>query len=127
MLPQSFVFRLSSFVLIGLVLLEFANPLDASNRRDVTAQIATTEPYGWLARAENAGPIMELPFNPDQGDVQAMLFDTRNWQPIVNGWSGFVPPGTVELSRAMSAFPDPATVSLLQGLEVRHVLVHLWQ
>jgi hypothetical protein len=124
---SSIVYHLSSIVLIGLVLLEFANPLDVSNRRDVTAQIATTEPYGWLARPENAGPIMELPFNPDQGDVQAMLFDTRDWQPIVNGWSGFVPPGTVELSRAMSAFPDPATVSLLQGLEVRHVLVHLWQ
>jgi hypothetical protein len=127
-------FRVSRFALpaatvfaIALVLLEFANPLDASNRRDVTAQIAVTEPYGWLSRPENAGPIMELPFNPDQGDVQAMLFDTRNWQPIVNGWSGFVPPGTVELSRAMASFPDPATISILQGLEVRHILVHLWQ
>jgi hypothetical protein len=127
-------FRVSRFALpaatvlaLVLVLLEFANPLDASNRRDVTAQIAVTEPYGWLSRPENAGPIMELPFNPDQGDVQAMLFDTRNWQPIVNGWSGFVPPGTVELSRAISAFPDPTTISILQGLEVRHILVHLWQ
>ncbi|MEO8287620.1 MAG: hypothetical protein ABI670_14425 [Chloroflexota bacterium] len=114
-------------VLIGLVLLEFANPLDAGNRRDVTAQVASTEPYGWLARPENAGVVLELPFNPDQADVQYMLFGTRHWQPILNGSSGFVPPGTVELSRAMAAFPDPATVSILQGLEVRHIVVHLWQ
>jgi hypothetical protein len=111
----------------ALVLLEFASPLDVTNRRDVTAQIATIEPYGWLSRPENAGPIVELPFNPDQADVEYMLFDTRNWQPLVNGWSGFVPPGTVELSKAMAAFPDPVTISLLQGLEVRHVVVHLWQ
>jgi hypothetical protein len=114
-------------LLTALILLEFANPLDVANRRDVTAQIATIEPYGWLSRPENAGPIVELPFNPDQADVQYMLFDTRNWQPLVNGWSGFVPPGTVELSKAMAAFPDPVSISLLQGLEVRHVVVHLWQ
>ena len=117
----------TAVVAVGLVLLEFANPIDASNRRDMVGLIDNTEPYGWLARPENAGPIVELPMDPNQGDVHYMLFATRHLQPILNGWSGFVPPGTIHISRALAAFPDPASVALLQGLEVRHVVVHLWQ
>lgn len=112
---------------IALLLLEFANPLDASGRQDLMAQLTTIEPYGWLAKAENAGPVLELPMSADQPDVSYMLFSTRNWQPLVNGWSGFVPPGTVALKQALDSFPDPLTISLLQGLEVRHVVVHLWE
>ena len=74
-----------------------------------------------------SGRSLNCPSTPDQADVEYMLLETRNWQPLMNGWSGFVPPGTVELSKAMAAFPDPVTISLLQGLEVRHVVVHLWQ
>jgi hypothetical protein len=115
------------FGLGTLILLEFVNPLDTSNRRDVTAQLQATEPYGWLARAENSGPVLELPMTAGQDDVWYTFFGTRHWQPLVNGWSSFVPPGTVRLKQALETFPDPFTVSLLQGLEVRHVLVHLWQ
>lgn len=110
-----------------LVLIEFINPLDASNRRDVSAQLAVIEPYGWLARPENKGPILELPMSADQPDVWYSFFDARHWQPLVDGWSSFVPPGTVKLKQALDAFPDPATVTMLQGLEVKHVVVHLWQ
>jgi hypothetical protein len=114
-------------VLISLVLLEFINPLDTGNRRDVTTQLRTTEPYGWLARAENSGPVVELPMTAGQDDVWYTFFDTRHWQPLVNGWGSFVAPGTVRLKQALDSFPDPFTVSLLQGLEIRHVVVHLWQ
>jgi hypothetical protein len=113
--------------LTALVLLEFINPLDTANRRDVAAQLQVTEPYGWLARPENAGPVLELPMTAGQDDVWYTFFGTRHWQPLVNGWSSFVPPGTVRLKQALDGFPDPYTVSLLQGLEVRHVVVHLWQ
>ncbi|MDQ3706085.1 MAG: hypothetical protein M3437_12815 [Chloroflexota bacterium] len=114
-------------VLTFLVLLEFLNPLDTDNRRDVAAQLETIEPYGWLARPENAGPVLELPMSADQPDVWYTFFGTKHWQPLVNGWSSFVPPGTMQLKLALDAFPDARTVSMLQGLEVRHVVVHLWQ
>jgi hypothetical protein len=114
-------------VLTALVLLEFINPLDTANRRDVTAQLQTMEPYGWLSRPENSGPVLELPMTAGQEDVWYTFYATRHWQPLVNGWSSFVPPGTVHLKQALDAFPDPFTVSLLQGLEVRHIVVHLWQ
>lgn len=110
-----------------LVLMEFVNPLDTSNRRDVAAQLATIEPYGWLARPENKGPVLELPMSADQPDVWYTFFATKDWQPLVNGWSSFVPPGTVRLKQALDAFPDPLTVTMLQGLEVRNIVVHLWQ
>jgi hypothetical protein len=114
-------------VLTLLVLAEFINPLDTDNKRDVAAQLDTIEPYGWLAKPENAGPVLELPMSADQADVWYTFFGTKHWQALVNGWSSFVPPGTMELKRALDAFPDPRTVSMLQGLEVRHVVVHLWQ
>lgn len=114
-------------VLTLLVLIEFANPLDTTNKRDVAAQLETIEPYGWLSRPENAGPVLELPMSADQPDVWYTFFGTKHLQPLVNGWSSFVPPGTMELKRALDAFPDARTVSMLQGLEVRNVVVHLWQ
>ncbi|MBF6613069.1 MAG: hypothetical protein IVW55_08070 [Chloroflexi bacterium] len=116
---------LVTLLLIAIVLAEFANPLDASRRKDITAQLATAEPYGWLAKPENSGPLIELPMTADQPDVLYMLYNTRDWQPLVNGWSGFVPPGTVRLKQALDTFPDPFTITLLQGLELRHVVVHL--
>ena len=77
--------------------------------------------------ARHPVPVLELPITAGQDDVWYTFFGTRHWQPLVNGWSSFVPPGTVRLKQALGSFPDPLTVSLLQGLEVRHLLVHLWQ
>lgn len=114
-------------VLTLLVIGEFVNPVDASNRRDVAAQLATIEPYGWLAKPENKGPVLELPMSGDQPDVWYGFFGTKHWQPLVDTWSSFVPPGTVRLKQALDAFPDPVTVTMLQGLEVKHLVVHLWQ
>ena len=111
-------------VLVLGILGESAQELDLSNHRDVRP--AQIEPYSWLA-TQPPGPVIEFPFRGDSGDIWDAYWGTYHWQPLVNGWSGFVPPGTVYLSRALAAFPDPATVALLQGLEVRHVVVHLWQ
>ena len=116
-----------ALALTVLVLLEFINPLDVSNRRDVVGLLNTTEPYGWLARPGNGGTVLELPMAADQNDVWYTFFETRHWQPLVNGFSSFVPPGTVYIKQALATFPDPVSLSLLQGLEVRHVVVHLWQ
>jgi hypothetical protein len=128
-------FRISDFglrpviaiVIIFLMLLEFINPLDTRNRQDVVTQLAGSELHGWLARPENSGPVLDLPMSADQDDVWYTYFATRHWQPLVNGWSSFVPPGTIHLKRALDRFPDPLTVTLLQGLEVRHVVVRIWQ
>ncbi|HYO50030.1 MAG TPA: hypothetical protein VEW94_09280 [Chloroflexia bacterium] len=114
-------------VIICLMLLEFINPLDTRNRQDVVTQLADSELHGWLAQPENSGPVLDLPMSADQDDVWYTYFATRHWQPLVNGWSSFVPPGTIHLKRALDRFPDPLTVTLLQGLEVRHVVVRIWQ
>jgi hypothetical protein len=112
-----------ALVMLG-ILAEDAQELDLSNHRDVRP--AQIEPYSWVA-AHPAGPVIEFPFRGDSGDIWDAYWGTYHWQPLVNGWSGFVPPGTVYLSRALAAFPDGPTVALLQGLEVGQVVVHLWQ
>jgi hypothetical protein len=119
--PQSAILCV---VLIGGILGESAQVLDLDNHRGVRP--ATFEPYSWVG-AHPAGPVAEFPFRGDAGDIWYAYWGTYHWQPLANGWSGFVPPGTVYLSRALAAFPDPATVALLQGLEIRQVIVHIWQ
>src|SRR5262249_38658694 len=95
-----------------------------SNRRQVRP--AQIEPYSWLA-GQGTGAVIDFPFRGDSGDIWDVYWSTYHWRPLVNGWSGFVPPGTVYLSRALAVFPNDATVALLQGLEVQDVVVHLWQ
>ncbi len=126
--PKSQIPNLKSYGLVALIVVgilgESAQELDLTNHRDVRP--AQIEPYSWLA-TQPPGVVIEFPFRGDSGDIWDAYWGTYHWQPLVNGWSGFVPPGTVYLSRALAAFPDPATVALLQGLEVRQVVVHLWQ
>ena len=122
--PHSAFRNLLVAVLIGGILGESAQVLDLDNHRAVRP--ATFEPYSWVG-AHPAGPVAEFPFRGDAGDIWYAYWGTYHWQPLANGWSGFVPPGTVYLSRALAAFPDPATVALLQGLEIRQVIVHIWQ
>jgi hypothetical protein len=110
--------------LLALLTLEYVQVRDLRNNRDMRP--ASPQPYTWLA--SHPGPVVELPMGGGLfSDVWYTYWATYDWQPLVSGAGSFMPPGTVEIARAMAAFPDPASVALLQGLEIRHVVVHLGQ
>lgn len=93
-------------------------------------------PYHWLA-AQPRGLVMEFPAagllgNSVDGVTRFMYYSTYHWQPLVLGYSGYVPPLHLEL---LGHFPDnrrTATpslltrenVGLLRDLGVRYVLFH---
>lgn len=81
------------------------------------------EDYAYIA--DNPGPSLELPMG--DGPVASAwpnFWSTKHWSDVANGFSGLVPP-TYDLLRERSrTFPDEATVQLLQGVGIEHVIVH---
>lgn len=71
--------------------------------------------------------VLELPLFQGRSvhyNAPYMLASTFHWKPLVNGYSGFVPPGFRETVRLMMRFPADATVDALRDLHVRYVVVH---
>jgi hypothetical protein len=71
--------------------------------------------------------VVEIPMAPPekQGrDASYLLHSTRNWRPLVNGYSGFTPPSYERHYRDMKDFPDRASIAAMQSLGVTYVFVH---
>ncbi len=83
--------------------------------------------YGKV-RSEPGALIVELPF-PTRRTVSLnaayLLNSTRNWRPLVNGYSGFVPLSYEQHFEQLGGFPDQKSMDALAQLGVTHVFVHL--
>jgi hypothetical protein len=92
---------------------------------------ATLAPeYRWLAHQARGSVTLELPISQnvpvgdpfeEAGYVYASTFD---WQPLVNGYTGYPPPEAWERMPTLSRMPDAASVERARQLRVRFVLVH---
>jgi hypothetical protein len=56
-------------------------------------------------------------------NVDCMLVSTRFWQPLVNGYSSFIPERYDREAAALDAFPEGTTLQYLRQLGVTHVVV----
>lgn len=81
-----------------------------------------------LAALPDGTPLAVLPLGEDQIDLIHMYRSTDHWQPLANGFSGFIPPGYRELERRLRRFPEPDALQALDEIGVRWVVVHpdLW-
>ncbi len=77
-----------------------------------------------------AAPVGTLvacyPFPPPREafhNVDCMLASTQFWQPLVNGYSSFMPESYTRSAAALDAFPEGDTLAYLKGLGVTHVIV----
>jgi len=102
--------RLVSLVPVVLVLVEGLN---------VTPHPAMPRPPASLATVE--APMLVLP--SDQRDQHVMLWLTQDFQPIVNGSSGFTPLTQQKVRDATKKFPDPVSIDLLRQMGVKTVVV----
>jgi len=78
-------------------------------------------------RSEPHALVVELPFPmPRTVTLNAayLLNSTRNWRPIVNGYSGFVPLSYEQHFEQLGGFPDAKSIDALARLRVTHVFVH---
>jgi hypothetical protein len=71
--------------------------------------------------------VVELPFYDRRaffGNAIYMVNATRHRHPIVNGYSGFAPPGFQATAEAMRAFPADTALEWMHKTGVTHVVVH---
>jgi hypothetical protein len=58
-------------------------------------------------------------------DSETMYYSIYHWNRLVNGYSGYFPPGYRIIREAMEFFPSRETFALLGDLGVEYVLVHV--
>ncbi len=80
-----------------------------------------------VLRDEPQAVVIELPFfgrGGFFGNARYMIYATRHRHPLVNGYSGFAPPGLEATAETMRAFPGEAALDRMRALGVTHVVVH---
>jgi hypothetical protein len=84
--------------------------------------------YARVAEAAPGAVLAEFPFYPAADvyrNAEYVLASTEHWRPLVNGYSGFTPPGFAQRAEILRRFPDEAAFAELHRLGVTHVAVHL--
>jgi hypothetical protein len=86
--------------------------------------------YTWLAQQPGDFAILEIPLptRPEEifQDAPYVYFSAYHWKKLVNGYSGFIPPGYTRLyQEELKDFPSEGSLRRIQQLGVRYVIVHL--
>jgi hypothetical protein len=114
--------RLLLAAAVGVLLLEYrVHPLPLVRYPNASAPL-----YLWLAR-QPPGVVAELPLVEGRTESEARVsyMSTFHWQPLVNGYSGFVPQSYVDRMNALRDCPDDRSLARLQRDNVRYAVVHL--
>lgn len=83
--------------------------------------------YAWLSE-QPAGVVVEMPM-PIPGELagaepEHSYMSTFHWKPIVNGYSGYLPPSYLHRLARTRGFPDMTSFAQLLRDGVRYVIVH---
>ena len=72
--------------------------------------------------------LAEFPFEIDRplvtDEIPFMYFSMWHWLPLVNGYSGFLPPGREALPEVVRGFPDGASIAALRLHGATHVTIN---
>ena len=83
--------------------------------------------YAWLAQ-QPRGVVAEFPMPRLDGwpgpDARVSYLSTFHWQPMLNGYSGFMPPSYATRLDAVMYFPDERALNRLRRDRVRYLIVH---
>ncbi len=52
-----------------------------------------------------------------------MFWSMWHWQPLVNGYSDFIPPDFHEIAMPINGFPDPESFRIMKERDVRYVVI----
>ena len=77
------------------------------------AQMSPAHP--WLAENGGGRPLLELPTDRvfRLADARAMVASTHHWLPLVNGYTGYMPPGSAFLLEHARQLPSPESLRIL--------------
>lgn len=107
--------------------------------------------YRWLSNAPDADIIVELPLLPASNieismedqlfipysrikdidtyalETYRIYFSVFHRKRMLNGYSGFFPQVYHDQVNVLQFFPDAASITLLEKLKVRYIIIHGWQ
>lgn len=82
--------------------------------------------YHWLAD-QPPEPMLELPMvfvGEGRPLLEYQYMSVYHWHPTPDGFSGFFPPTQDQLRAEIGHLPSERSVSLLQALDVRYLIIH---
>ena len=85
-----------------------------------------SDAYRMLAQLPRAGVlVLQFPYRPGEWFPHAdyMFWSMYHWQPMVNGYSDYIPPDIRDLAVAINGFPDAQSFRLLRERNVRYVAI----
>lgn len=97
------------------------------SRRPAQVPTGSDVPAVYVALREGTGPLVELPLYPDPARklwAAYPYFSTRHWRPVPIGRTSFYPPAHDLLAWSLRDFPDERSLTLLDRLGVRTIVVH---
>jgi hypothetical protein len=71
------------------------------------------------------GAVLHLPWNDWQQAAQYMYWSTAHWQPLVNGFGAFQPPGFRMVGLIGRRWPSAHAARQLRARRIRYVVVHV--
>lgn len=84
------------------------------------------EAYQLLAGMPRAGTVV-LHFPYRQGEwfphVEHMFWSMWHWQPLVNGYSDYIPQDVIDLAIPVNSFPSEEAFAILKARDVRYVVI----
>jgi len=81
--------------------------------------------YQWLKSQPGNTAVLELPFlEPIGREAAYMYFSLFHGKPIVNGYSGFIPPAANYIRQVFKTFPSWECLDILRALDVRYLVIH---
>jgi hypothetical protein len=106
----------------GLALLELnAVPFGWRESRRISST------YDLLARMPR-GPVAEFPFYELRPDFPEhtiyMVNSTRHWQPLLNGYSDYIPPDFRRLAVRLGSFPSRDSFEAMKERRTRYIVIH---
>lgn len=81
--------------------------------------------HGRMAR-DDVRAIVLYPLYPGgafHSNARYMLYQTRHWKPIVNGYSSFAPQSFFERADRFNRFPAPEVIAEMRQIGVSHVML----
>lgn len=77
----------------------------------------------WLKNAPR-GPVLELPWSGPEEASHYLYWSTAHWQPLVNGFASFEPPGNLGLGLLGNRWPSEYSARVFRDKGIRYVVVH---
>ena len=113
---------IGSALLAALLISAAALRLETEPSPEVATDLT---PYHWLAENGEGDPLLEWPMRFADRNSRYMYLSTLHWLPLVNGYSGYIPPSQELMKSIAHGLPETEAMrSLIELNAARWLLLH---